>query len=88
MKELYLYLAVVNVLAFVLYGLDKYKAKTGAWRIPEKTLLGIAVIGGSVGALAGMNYFHHKTKHWYFKYGLPAILAAHLAIAAYFGLIR
>lgn len=88
MKELYLYLAVVNVLAFVLYGLDKYKAKAGAWRIPEKTLLGIAVIGGSVGALAGMNFFRHKTKHWYFKYGLPAILAVHLGIAAYFGLIR
>lgn len=88
MRELYIYLAIVNVVAFVLYGLDKYKAKTGAWRIPEKTLLGIAVIGGSVGALAGMNFFRHKTKHWYFKYGLPAILAVHLCIAAYFGLIR
>ena len=88
MTGLYIYLAVVNVVAFVLYGLDKYKAKRGAWRIPEKTLLGIAVIGGSVGALAGMNCFHHKTKHWYFKYGLPAILVVHLCLAAYFGLIR
>ena len=88
MRELYIYLAVVNVIAFVLYGLDKYKAKTGAWRIPEKTLLGIAVIGGSVGALAGMNFFRHKTRHWYFKYGLPAILAVHLCIATYFGLLR
>lgn len=88
MRELYIYLVVVNVIAFVLYGLDKYKAKKGAWRIPEKTLLGIAVIGGSVGALVGMNFFRHKTKHWYFKYGLPAILAVHLGIAAYFGLIR
>lgn len=88
MTGLYIYLAVANVIAFALYGLDKYKAKTGAWRIPEKTLLGIAVIGGSVGALAGMNFFRHKTKHWYFKYGLPAILAIHLGIAAYFGLIR
>ena len=88
MTGLYIYLAVVNVVAFVLYGIDKYKAKQGAWRIPEKTLLGIAVIGGSVGALAGMNFFRHKTKHWYFKYGLPAILAVHLGIAAYFGLIR
>ena len=88
MRELYIYLAIVNVIAFVLYGADKYKAKKGAWRIPEKTLLGIAVIGGSVGALAGMNFFRHKTKHWYFKYGLPAVLAVHLAIAAYFGLIR
>lgn len=88
MRELYLYLAVVNVVAFALYGLDKYKAKTGAWRIPEKTLLGIAAIGGSIGALVGMNFFHHKTKHWYFKYGLPAIVAIHLGIAAYFGWIR
>ena len=88
MTELYLYLAVVNVIAFVLYGVDKYKAKQGAWRIPEKTLLGVAVIGGSVGALAGMNFFRHKTKHWYFKYGLPAILLIHLGLAAYFGLIR
>lgn len=88
MRELYLYLVVVNVVAFALYGLDKYKAKTGAWRIPEKTLLGIAAIGGSIGALVGMNFFHHKTKHWYFKYGLPAIVAIHLGIAAYFGWIR
>ena len=88
MRELYFYLAVVNVVAFALYGLDKYKAKTGAWRIPEKTLLGIAVIGGSVGALVGMNFFHHKTKHWYFKYGLPAMVAIHLGIAAYFGWIH
>ena len=88
MRELYFYIAVVNVVAFALYGLDKYKAKTGAWRIPEKTLLGIAVIGGSVGALAGMNFFHHKTKHWYFKYGLPAMVAIHLGIAAYFGWIH
>ena len=88
MRELYFYIGVVNVVAFALYGLDKYKAKTGAWRIPEKTLLGIAVIGGSVGALVGMNFFHHKTKHWYFKYGLPAMVAIHLGIAAYFGWIH
>ena len=88
MKELYLYLIAVNVVAFLLYGADKIKAKQGAWRIPEKTLLGIAVIGGSVGAIIGMNFFHHKTKHWYFKYGLPAILLVQLAIAAYFGLIQ
>ena len=80
MRELYIYLVVVNVIAFVLYGLDKYKAKKGAWRIPEKTLLGIAVIGGSVGALAGMNFFRHKTKHWYFKLGIPAILLCQAAL--------
>lgn len=78
------YLVVINIAAFILYGLDKGKAKAGAWRIPEKTLLGIAVIGGSVGAIAGMNFFHHKTKHPQFKYGLPAILVLQLAAAAYF----
>ena len=88
MTELYIYLVVVNVIAFVLYGVDKYNAEQGAWRIPEKTLFGVAVIGGSVGALAGMNFFRHKTKHRYFKYGLPAILLVHLGLAAYFGLIQ
>lgn len=83
MESLWIYLVIVNVLAFALYGIDKYKAKAGAWRIPEKTLLGIAVLGGSVGAIAGMKTFHHKTKHWYFRYGLPALLAIQLA-AVYF----
>ena len=83
MESLWIYLVVVNILAFALYGIDKYKAKAGAWRIPEKTLLGIAVLGGSVGAIAGMKTFHHKTKHWYFRYGLPALLAIQLA-AVYF----
>lgn len=82
-ESLWIYLVVVNVLAFALYGIDKYKAKAGAWRIPEKTLLGIAALGGSVGAIAGMKTFHHKTKHWYFRYGLPALLAIQLT-AVYF----
>ena len=73
-KFLILYLLIVNLLAFILYGLDKKKAKNGEWRISEKTLLGIASIGGSIGAILGMQIFHHKTKHWYFRYGLPGIL--------------
>ena len=84
---LFIYLFVVNVAAFILYGVDKHRAKKGAWRIPEKVLLGIAVIGGSAGALAGMSYFHHKTRHRRFKYGLPIILLVHLLLAAYFGLL-
>lgn len=83
MESLWLYLAAVNVVAFALYGIDKYKAKTGAWRIPEKTLLGVAVLGGSVGAMAGMKYFHHKTKHWYFRYGLPVIFLLQAAAVYY-----
>ena len=75
-----IYLAAVNITAFILYGADKKKAKRGQWRIPEKTLLGIAAIGGSDGAILGMFLFRHKTKHWYFRYGLPAILIVQLAL--------
>ena len=73
------YLIAVNLIAFILYGADKHKAKQGKWRISEKTLLGIAVIGGSIGALLGMQIFHHKTKHWYFRYGVPFLLIVQAA---------
>lgn len=75
------YLAAVNVLAFALMGIDKAKAKRGAWRIPEKVLFLSALIGGSIGAIAGMFAFRHKTKHLSFVLGLPAILLLHLALA-------
>ena len=65
-------------------GLDKAKAKAKAWRIPEKTLLGIAVMGGGLGVLLGMETFRHKTKHWYFKYGVPVILMMEIAAMLYF----
>ena len=79
------YLIVINVIAFPIYGMDKWKAKRGSWRISEATLLLMAVAGGSIGALLGMNVWHHKTMHKKFKYGLPLILLAQLAliIAAY-----
>ncbi len=73
MKYLFFYFLVINFFAFVLYGIDKRKAKYGQWRISEKTLIGVAVIGGSAGAILGMCLFHHKTRHWYFRYGLPLI---------------
>ena len=76
-----LYLIAVNIIAFFLYGADKHRAKQGAWRISEKTLLLIAVIGGSIGAILGMHIFHHKTKHWYFRFGLPVILIAQVVLA-------
>lgn len=75
------YLAAVNVLAFALMGLDKSKAKRGARRIPEKVLFLSALIGGSIGAIASMFAFRHKTKHLSFVLGLPAILLLHLALA-------
>ena len=71
---LIIYLLAVNIIAFLMYGIDKSRARRGKWRISEKTLIGIAVIGGSIGALLGMLVFHHKTKHWYFRFGIPAIL--------------
>lgn len=80
------YLLLINLAAFLTFGADKRRAKRGAWRIPEKTLFLLAIVGGSVGAICGMRVFHHKTKHWYFKYGLPAILLAQLAAIAFFTL--
>jgi uncharacterized membrane protein YsdA (DUF1294 family) len=68
------YLIVINVIAFLLYGIDKEKARKGRWRISEKELILVAVIGGSVGAFFGMHFFHHKTRHWYFRYGIPVII--------------
>ena len=79
-----IYLAVVNVLAFVLFGIDKYKAKHDRWRIKEATLIGIAVIGGSAGAWLGMRVWHHKTQHNHFKYGIPLILLIQIAAAVTF----
>ena len=83
-KLLLAYLALVNLLTFVLYGVDKRKAQKGAWRVPEKTLLLLPLLGGSVGGILGMQTFRHKTKHWYFKFGLPAMLVLQAALAVYF----
>ena len=68
------YLAVINVIAFGLYGLHKYRAMNNMWRIPEKTLLGVAAIGGAYGAYLGMRIFHHKTKHLKFQIGVPIMM--------------
>ena len=70
----------INVLTFFAYGVDKWNAKQGKWRISEATLLMLAIIGGSIGALLGMRIWHHKTMHKKFKYGLPLILMAQIAL--------
>ena len=75
-----IYLAVINVVTFFMYGIDKWKAKRSKWRIREVALLGLAVLGGSVGALLGMKVWHHKTMHKKFKYGVPLILSAQIAL--------
>ncbi len=79
-----IYLVVINVVAFAIYGLDKKRAIHDEWRIPEATLLALAAVGGSVGALFGMQTFHHKTRKPKFKYGVPAMLLVHLALFYYF----
>ena len=76
-----IYLCIINALGFLLMLLDKQKAKKNLWRIPEATLLGVAVIGGSLGAIAGMQLARHKTKHLKFAIGLPLILAAQVMVA-------
>ena len=92
-----IYLAVINVVTFFMYGIDKWrstsgrllptgrkKAKKSKWRIRETALLGLAVLGGSIGAWLGMKVWHHKTQHKKFKYGVPAIIIVQLALIVYF----
>jgi len=83
MKYLYYYIIIINIFAFSLMGIDKYKAKKHGFRISEKALFASAIIGGSIGALAGMKNFHHKTKHQAFKIGIPSILLIQIALAIY-----
>ena len=74
------YLVLVNVIAFTVFGADKAKARKQKWRVPEKTLFALALLGGSLGAFLGMHVFHHKTKHWYFRVFIPLILLVQIAI--------
>ena len=73
-------LTVMNLAAFALMGIDKAKAKAGAWRIPEKTLFLVTALFGGLGGTLGMYFFRHKTQHWYFKYGFPALLVVQVAL--------
>ena len=74
------YLIFINIVTFLVYGIDKWKAKQGSWRISEATLLMLAVIGGTIGALLGMQVWRHKTMHKKFKYGIPLILVVQIVI--------
>ena len=84
---LYWYLLVINILAFFCYGLDKLKAKRNARRISERSLLLLAVVGGSLGAWFGMLVWRHKTKHAIFKFGVPIILLLQIAVYLWFTII-
>ena len=75
------YLLIMNIAGFASMGIDKAKAKKHAWRIPEATLFLIAALGGSIDSIAGMQFFRHKTKHWYFVVGMPVIFFIQLALA-------
>ncbi len=78
------YLLIMNIIGFLSMGIDKKKAKKNQWRIPEKTLFLIAIIGGSLGSIIGMQFFRHKTKHTSFKIGMPCIFILQLVILVYF----
>ncbi len=77
------YLLLINLIGFLLMGIDKRKAKKHSWRIPEATLFTAALLGGSIGAIVGMYLFHHKTRHWYFVVGMPLILLLQLFVIFY-----
>ena len=77
------YLAAVNLIAFAVYGIDKYCARNNMRRVPEKTLFALALVGGSLGAFLGMRTFRHKTRHWYFVWGIPAIMLVQVVLGAW-----
>ena len=85
LQLLAIYLLVINFTSFALMGLDKRRARRDQWRISEKALFLPAVLGGSVGAILGMRLFCHKTRHWYFRYGLPALLLLQILLVAVLG---
>lgn len=88
MKYFIVYLVLINIAAFIMYGADKHKAKKGQWRIPEKTLIGVAALGGSIGAVLGMRLFRHKTKHPKFYIGVPVIILLQIAAVVVYCFLR
>lgn len=88
LKNLIIYLLVINIIGFLAMGIDKFKAKKGYWRIPEGTLMTICLIGGGIGTIAGMYTFRHKTKKLKFTVGMPTILIAEIALVIYLLFIK
>lgn len=80
---IFIYLLIINLTGFLLMKIDKKRAIRHAYRISEATLFGAALLGGSLGSVLGMQLFRHKTKHWYFQYGMPAILICQLLLGGY-----
>ena len=77
------YLIIINLIGFYIMGVDKKRAIRGAWRISEASLFLTALLGGSLGCTLGMRYFRHKTRHWYFKFGMPAIFFGQVFLGIY-----
>lgn len=82
-KGILIYLVIMNLIGLAVMAADKNKAKHHAWRIPEKTLFLVSVLGGSIGTWAGMYLFHHKTRHWYFVAGMPLILVLQICLTIF-----
>ena len=83
MTAIWLIFGAMSLLTLLLYYTDKCKAQRGSWRIPEKTLLLFSALGGATGGLLAMYLFHHKTRKWYFKFGVPIILLLHIALVVF-----
>lgn len=77
------YLIIINIVTFFIYGIDKYKAKKSQWRVSEKILITLAILGGSIGAWIGIKIWHHKTKHQKFKLGIPIIIVIQICLLIY-----
>lgn len=82
-QNIIIYLAVINLLTFLVMWWDKHEAKMGDWRVSEKALFMFVLLGGGIGGIAGMYIFRHKTKKWYFKYGFPTILILEIILFIY-----
>lgn len=83
MKYLYIWLIIINIITFAVFGIDKKKAIDGKFRVSELTLFVLSLLGGSLGGLIAMHTFHHKTRKWYFKFGIPLILIAWIALISW-----
>lgn len=79
-----IYLIIINLITFIFFWNDKRRSKKEAWRIPEKTLIGLCMIGGAIGGILGMRVFHHKTKHFLFAWGIPIILILQIGLGLLF----
>ena len=85
-KILVIYLISINIIAFLTFGWDKLQARKNRWRVSEKTLFLSVLLGGGLGAIAGMKVWHHKTRKWYFKFGIPVIVILQVGGALYISL--